>query len=477
MTNSVPATAMVPPTPEAGWRSYLVDLWQAPPRAKAALAGCLLLMVVSPSGLSAMTTFIVPAYARATRVSVSDGLLVFVTLPLLVGPVVLPFAGRWVDRLGARRVAIPSAVLYVGVTALVPVCGSSVPMLAVVLILAAVCGFMTTLAVVFKVVSTWLPQHKGIGFALIGAVSSLASAVLSPLFQWLINGDVAVPEPAAGGSAPGAGGAAALAPAPSVGANVFTGLGWGGTYLLVAVAIAVIAIPTAIFLISEPKIPHSTNDEQAPRRPGPPDIPAGLPGIPLRKALPTRAWIFIAIFLAFASTGPMAVRQNAVGFFGERGFSAATVSVSLSALFIASIVGLLLGGVILDRTDRPLVVAPILAAVPAGLVIALTNHGSTPLLFLSMIFLGFATGAESALGPYLIARYFGLVSFAQLQGLTLAISTLSLGLAPFLVSAVQAATGSYAGPVLTITALTAIAVVLAALLPKFPPQWKTFSDN
>ncbi|MFD4602382.1 MFS transporter [Streptomyces sp. NPDC058464] len=432
MTTSAPTGDLVPSSSEAGWRSYLVDLWKAPPKARAAVAGCLLLVLVSPSGLSAMTTFIVPAFAKDTGTAKAAGILVFVTLPLLVGPVVLPFAGRWVDRLGARRVAVPATVLYAALTALVPLCGSSTPLLTVVLVLASVFGFMASLGVVFKVVSTWLPQHKGIGFALIGVVSSLASAVLSPLFQWLIDGGA--------------------------------GLGWKGTYLLVAAVIALVAIPTAVFLVSEPGEPHTAERETA--------LPA-LPGIPLRKAIPTRVWITIAISLAFAAAGPMAVRQNAVDFFGERGFDEPTVSLALSALFAASVVGLLVGGMVLDRTDRPWVVVPMLGAVPAGLAIALANHGSTPLLFVAMILLGFATGAESALGPFLIARYFGLASFAQLQGLTLAISTLFLGVAPVVVSAAETATGSYTAPVLILTALTVVGAVLAAVLPKFPPPWRT----
>ncbi|TMR12781.1 MFS transporter [Nonomuraea turkmeniaca] len=167
-----------------------------------------------------------PSFAKDTGAAMSDGILVFVTLPLLIGPIILPFAGRWVDRLGARRVAIPSAALYAALTALIPVCGSSVPVLAVVLILASTFGFMAGLAVVFKVISTWLPQHKGIGFALGGLASGVAAAVFSPVFQWLISGGA--------------------------------GLGWKGAYLLVAAMIALVAIPTAMFLISEPTAPRVT---------------------------------------------------------------------------------------------------------------------------------------------------------------------------------------------------------------------------
>ncbi|WP_019074053.1 MFS transporter [Streptomyces hokutonensis] len=447
MTTSVPTGDTVPSSSDEGWKSYLADLWKAPPGAKAALAGCLLLILVSPSGLSAMTTFIVPSFSHDTGTAKAAGILLFVSLPLFIGPIVLPFAGRWVDRLGARRVAIPSAVLYAAMTALIPLCGSSVPLLAIVLILAAVFGFMSSLAVVFKVVSTWLPQHRGVGFALIGIASSVAAAVLSPVFQWLISGSA--------------------------------GLGWKGTYLIVGAVITLVAIPTAVLLISEPTEPTELREPVGPPVKGPGVELPRLPGIPLRKAVRTRIWISITVSLAFAAAGPMTVRQNAVDFFGERGFGEATVSLSLSALFAASVVGLLAGGMILDRTDRPRVVVPMLAAVPVGLLIALVNHGSAPLLFIAMILLGFATGAESSLGPYLIARYFGLASFAQLQGLTLAISTLSLGISPFLVSAVQTATGSYTVPVLTLTALTMVAVALAAALPKFPAPWtiEKFPDN
>ncbi|OIJ67761.1 MFS transporter [Streptomyces mangrovisoli] len=431
MTTSVPAGDFVPPPSTAGWRPYLVDLWKAPARARAALAGSLLLMLVSPSGLSAMTTYIVPAFSRDTGTRPADGILVFVTLPLLVGPVVLPFAGRLTDRLGARRVAVPAGVAYAATTALVPLCAPSVPLVAVMLILAAVCGFMASLGVVFKVVSTWLPQHKGVGFALIGVVSSLGAAVFSPVFQWLISG---------GG-----------------------GLGWKGTYFVAAGLIAVVALPTALFLVSEPAVPTAV----------PTKAPPPLPGVELRKALSTRVWISITVALALAAAGTMTMRQIAVDFFGERGFSEATVSLAVSGLFTASVVGLFVGGLALDRTDRPWVVVPMLAAVPAGLLVGFLDHGSTPLLYVTMFLLGFAYGAESALGPFLIARYFGLAAFGQLQGLTLAIATLSLGLAPYLVSAAEGWTGSYTGPVLTLLVLTLAAVVLTALLPKFPPAWDT----
>lgn len=428
------------PPPNATWQAYLLDLLQAPGRAKAALLGCFILMALSPAGLSAMMPFITVSFAAHTGKPMPEAILLFVAIPLLISPFILPIAGAWVDRLGAKRVAIPAAVLYAATTALVPVSGTLPWLFGIVLVLASVFGFMASLAVVFKVVTGWFPRHRGIGFALIGTVSSLASAVLSPLFQWAIDGNK----------------------------SGFAGLGWNGTYYAVAASIVILAIPAALFLLSEPAYP--TAEPAFPRNPAETKL-KDIPGVPLRKALRTRTWIFIAVSLALAAAGPMAVRQNAVSFFAERGFDPATVAVSQSVLFIASIIGLLSGGLTLDRVRRPWIVFPILAVVPIGLVLSYINHGNVPLLFVATACLGFATGAESSLGPFLIARYFGLKCFAQLQGLTLAISTLSLGLSPFLVSAMQTATGSYSAPFTVLTALTGLAALLALFLPQYPAEW------
>ncbi len=369
-----------------------------------------------------------------------EAILLFVAIPLLISPFVLPIAGAWVDRWGAKRVAIPASILYGVATALVPISSASLGLLGVVVVLASVFGFMASLAVVFKVVTGWFPRHRGVGFALIGTVSSLASALLSPLFQWMIDGDK----------------------------SGFAGLGWAGTYYAVATAIALLAVPAALFLLSEPAL--ETSEPAFPKPLSKVNLKA-IPGVPMGQALRSRTWILIALSLALAAAGPMAVRQNAVNFFSERGFDPATVAVSQSVLFVASIVGLFFGGMILDRTRRPWVIVPLLATVPIGLVLSYFNRGNVPLLFVSTAFLGFATGAESSLGPFLISRYFGLKCFAQLQGLTLAISTLTLGLSPFLVSAMQTATGSYSVPFGVLTTLTLLAVLLAFLLPEYPSEW------
>lgn len=456
----VPMSTRESAPPKTSWKHYAADFIKAPRQAKAALIGSLLLVAVSPSAFSALTPYVAPAYAMKTGTTPSDAILLFVTVPLVIGPLLLPVVGRWVDRRGARRVAIPAVVLYAITTAAIPLAAGRVWLLETLLIVASVFGFAASLGVVFKIISTWFPEHRGIGFGLVGVTSSVAGAVLSPVFQWLVNGDT--PAVSSAVSAHPAGKPSGPPPVSAADPGVFTGLGWDGVYYVAALAIAVVGIPAVLWLVSEPKVTPTT---------GPKLLEANLPGVPFRRAIRTRAWIFIVLLLTFVSTGPVSIRQNAVDFFGQNGIDSATVSLGLSVLFSASVVGLLVAGTVLDRARRPWIVAVLIATVPVGLALALINGGSLALFYVAMALLGFATGAESALGPALIAKYLGLKSFGSMQGLTLAITGSALALAPYAVSAIQASSGSYTPALLMLVGLTGIAVVLAALLPKYPRPW------
>jgi MFS family permease len=450
--------------PKVSWRQYFADFMKSSGRAKGALIGSLILVAMGPAGLSALTPFVVPAFAMKTGTPPPEAILLFVTLPLFIGPLVLPIAGRWVDRLGAQRIALPALILYAITTAIIPLTAGTTWLMGALLVLASTFGFGASLGIAFKVISGWFPEHRGIGFGLVGVASSLFSAVFSPLFQWLVNGNAPALPPMMPGMSTGAppgelsrGAISAVDPA------VFAGFGWDGTYYMIAIAIAVIGIPAVLWLICEPKVSMTAVM--------PTTVDASLPGVPFKKAVATRAWISITLFLALAAAGPIALRLNAVDFYGEAGIDPATVSLALSVLFSTSVLGLLAAGTVLDRASRPWVAAVLLAAVPIGLALALVNSGSVVLLYVSMSLLGFATGAESTLAPTLIARYFGLKSFGALQGLTLAITSPALALSPFIVSVIKTSSGSYTVPLLMLIAAGVIAVILAAMLPKFPKPW------
>lgn len=413
--------------------AYFSSLRMYPRQAWKAMIACGMAMMLGPAGiLSATTTFFTGPISEEFGWKESATLTLF-SLPLIIVPFVLPFGGRWVDRWGARAIAIPATALYALTTAMTALVGASQLALGALLVISMGFGYIGCVIVVFKVMLLWFPYHRGMAFASVGVMASLAGSVFSPLSEWLIST-----------------------------------AGWRATFVLLGVAILVLALPAQVFLLSERNpVRQSPGDLEQAGRPETPPAPAELPGVPLRKAIRTRAWILMALILAIAGGAVTSVTQNAVSLLGERGYSSEIVSLTLSAASIASIVGLLVAGLIFDRASSPRVLVLFVACALIALVIVASVYGSVPVLFLAMSLLGVVRGAESTIGPYLISRYFGQRSFAQLQGLTLGFCILVMGLIPIAVQTMAEQSSSYSGPLLILIIACAVVLVLAFFLPRY----------
>ncbi|WP_159401318.1 MFS transporter [Streptomyces maremycinicus] len=415
--------------------TYFSSMGMYPKQAWKAMIACGVAMMLSPAGvLAATTTFFVGPISKEFGWTESATLTLF-SLPLLVVPFVLPFGGRWVDRWGVRKVAVPAVVFYGLTTAAASLVGASRLALGAILIVSMVFGYIGCVVVVFKVVLVWFPHHRGIGFASVGVVASLAGSVFSPLSEQLIS-------------------------------NV----GWRATFVLLGVAVLLVVAPAQMFLLSEPDPDQQTSSVPAfpegGRDTGP--VPAELPGVPLRKAVRSRAWLLSTVIFMLAGGAVLSVSQNAVSLLGDHGYSSETVSLSLSAQFISSVVGLILAGVILDRARSPWVIVPFVACVVLALVLVISVYDTVPVLFLAMCLLGVVRGAESTIGPYLIARYFGPRDFAQLQGLTLGITILAMGVIPVIVQTAAERTSGYNVPLLGLIVACAVALAMSFFLPRYP---------
>ncbi|GAA3883905.1 MFS transporter [Streptomyces lacrimifluminis] len=382
--------------------------------------------------LAATTTFFIGPVSKEFGWAESATLTLF-SLPMLIVPFVLPFGGRWIDRWGVKRVSVLSVVLYALTTAATALVGANQLALGALLVLSMGFGYIGAV-VVFKVILLWFPHHRGVAFASVGVVSSFASAVFSPMSEQLI------------GSA-----------------------GWRATFVLLGAAILVVVLPAQVFLLSEPESLQRPSGVPAGEG-GPAAMPVltGLPGVPLRKAIRSRAWVLSLLIFALAGGAVVSVSQNAVSMLDDHGYSSGTVSLALSAQFSASIVGLLLAGVILDRARSPWVLVPLVACVLVALVILAGVYDTVPVLFIAMFLLGVVRGAESTIGPYLIARYFGLRDFAQLQALSLGFSMLAMAFIPVVVQSAAERTSSYDGPLLGLIIASAVALAMAFFLPRYP---------
>ncbi|WP_062642615.1 MFS transporter [Streptomyces maremycinicus] len=419
------------------WRDYVATVRRYPPSAWKAAAACTLAMALSPAALVTTTTFLVEPIAQDFGWSQSQTLTIF-NVPTMLAPLVLPLAGRWVDRWGARTIAVPGTALYALATAVVAVVGASATQLLLALLAFTLLGYVAILGVVYKVVSEWFPAHRASGYSLfIGAASSLGGAVLAPLCQLSVDG-----------------------------------LGWRTTYLLLAASILLIVFPAQLFLLSEPApAPRSANDGGGTDRS---PVREELPGVSFGAALRTRAWLVLAAVLVLAAGVAMSVRLNAVSLFDDRGYSATDVSLSVSVLLVASIVGQILAGVVLDRSRSARAFVPFMLCLVAGITVVFAAQGGQWALFLAMALLGAVIGAESSVGPYLVGRYFGLRDFGQIQGMTLGLVTLvGVGLFPVLAQRTAEQTGGYDVTLFALLGVSLLALVLTLVLPRYPHDDRT----
>ncbi|WP_427918724.1 MFS transporter [Streptomyces sp. cg40] len=431
-TSGTPAEQAAPPAAPLSLGAYFISMGGYPKAARRAAFAVLISMGLSPVVLMTLVTFVVAPISQQTGWSRSSVMSMF-SLPMLIGALTLPVTGRFVDRWGARRVAFPMMTLYGLATVAIWASGTHRALLQTALIISATAGFSASLGVGFKVVAAWFTDHRGAGFSLLlGSAVGLFSAVLAPVGNVLVES-----------------------------------VGWRATYLLIGLVILLVGLPAQILLLREaPAVLHPRGADSILL--GADEARDDGPSAALSTAVRSRSWVLYTALLALSGGATMAVRSNAEALLTPHGVSTNVIALSLSALLVSSIVGQALVGFSLDRSRSSRVIAPFVLCTALGLLLVAAGGQELWLLFVGMCLLGLATGAESSMGPFLSARYFGLRSFGQIQGLTMALTTTANTLAPVLAAA-ELSRGLGSGALLTALAIASgIAVAMVFLLPGYP---------
>jgi predicted MFS family arabinose efflux permease len=141
----------------------------------------------------------------------------------------------------------------------------------------------------------------------------------------------------------------------------------------------------------------------------------------------------------------------------------------LSFIGLSVIVGRVLGGILIDRLWAP-GVAFVMLSFPAISLFLLSQMDALPywLALSSVILIGLALGVEYDFMAYMVARYFGLRSYAAIYGSLYGFFAMGAGFGPAVFGYVFARQGTY-DPVLAIGAgLTLAGSALLLLLGKYP---------
>lgn len=357
-----------------------------------------------------------------------------------------PTAGWLVHRHGARGTITASVI---ALAACIAALGYVHPPLWHLYALYAVAGFvgMASSPVAYgRVVANWFDRKRGLALGLASAGVGLG-AFLTPRFaQYLVDR-----------------------------------VGWRGAYLGLAAASLLIAVPVvALFMRTTPQevglLPNGDT-----MGPGPVRVAEPAPGMTISAALRTSTfWRLCAIFFCVGACVNGA-NAHLVPLFTDRGISGRSAAAATSLFGLASIAGRVLNGYLVDRFFAPRVAAGMFAAAAGGMALLLASAaGLVPALASAL--LGLAVGAESDVIPFLISRYFGMRSMAELYGCAFAAYVFGNATGRTLFGVGFDAAGSYRVPLVSAFVLLVLASMATLSLgqyarPERPPIPVSESPN
>jgi MFS family permease len=339
-----------------------------------------------------------------------------------------PAAGHLLDRWGARKVILPTLLVFgLAFASLAYLTGNLVHLYSIFILLGVVgnaCGQMGYC----RAVSTWFERRRGLALAFVMAGTGIGAIVIPIIAQSLIST-----------------------------------AGWRAAYALLGTLSLVLSLPLAVLFVRE----KTTGTMRARAR--------RQPGLTLRESLGRREfWILTAtLFLAAFSMSGAVIHLSAL--LSDRGLSPQSAAYTVSTLGGAGLLGRLITGLLLDRFFGPRVSLCLLAISGCGVVL-LSGASSLATGMTAAFLIGLGMGGESDVVPYLLTRYFGLRSFSTLYGFTWTAYAVATSLSSVLLGRVFDATGSYQVVLFQIATLTFVAAGLMALMRRYPAQ-TVFSER
>jgi len=337
------------------------------------VAGCfVLLFLFAGAGFYSFSIFIDPLEKEFgwSRSQISLAMSIYMIVHGIAGP----FIGHATEVYGPRRVMTLSALMSGVCFALV--------------------SFVSSLWSFYLAYTLLSIGTTGIGFIPVSSV----------LARWFVRRrgtaiGVAMVGIAAGG----------FVMAPVVGL-IISHLGWRAAFVLMGILVWLLALPVTLLVIKgspaemgllpdgdqpgEGAIP----DPEAPSAHAPHPGPTMEEGWPLRAAMRTSTFFWIAAAFFIGPLGQMSMLQHQVPLIMERGFSNAMAATALG--FTAGLGGL----------------GKLCFGLQALAVLVLFNAQSIAMVWIYVALFGFAMGGVIVLLPLAVGHFFGLASFGVIMG-------------------------------------------------------------
>jgi MFS family permease len=371
----------------------------------------------SSIGIGSFGVFVVPLTKRFGwgRGDMSLALTLMSVAVIILSPV----AGSLLDRYGVRRVLIPSTMLFGFVIASMSLMAGSLGQFYFMYLLIAMTGVCTTPASYSRVIVAWFDRRRGLALGVVLAGIGLGSA-FTPLFV----------------------------------GTVTTRLGWRIAYVGLGLLVLLVSLPAIVAWVREPvrvATDHASIES----------------GINFSAAIRTRPFALMIVSFALLGIFTGGIVSHLVPMLADRGVGVDAAVGIASLLGFALIAGRIMTGFLLDHFFAPLVIATFLLAPISG--VSLMLMGATGgMALIAVVLMGLGVGAEMDFMSYLVSRYFGLICFGRIYGLTYAALTAGISLGPLFMGYSQQVTGSYTLGLSGLLASCALAVIPFLFLGGYP---------
>jgi MFS family permease len=372
---------------------------------------------VAPVIATTVSVFIVPISKEFGWGRTQFPLIILVTG--VVAAAITPFAGRVLDRFGTKPVMIAGATVFALANVLASFNDGVVWHGYLIYILLGSSGSFTGIFGVNKIVSVWFSKTRGRALGVsIGLGVGLGAALTPLLTQYFIQNG-----------------------------------GWRVAYIALGAAVFIVTVPSVLFLTPNTKSARSDADKSAQD-----GAQLSIPQVIRMREF----WqlIVLAAANAFATGGTMG---HWIPIQTGRGMSITLATVLLSSFGLLKMFAQVGGGLLLDRIQTPRVALIFLLPVAVGIIIIAAAHDPSFVVVGAVLF-GLGEGAENALLPYLVGRYFGVGRLAEIFGYVAMALIISSSTGLVVMGRIFDVTGGYGAGLWVNTASIVIAIFAAASL-------------
>ncbi len=347
--------------------------------------------------------------------------------------VMAPLAGVLIDRLGVRRVLLPSIVLFALAVAALARLDGNILVFYLTYVLLTAFGIGTTPTTYMRTVVAWFNRKRGLAIGIAMAGVGLGATLIPPAVQFVIMH-----------------------------------FGWRWAYLALAGLALFISLPlVAALLVEKPEDLGQLPDGRAPeiiRK----DSRTWV-GYSFSLCLRQRSFWLMSIGFSLLGMFTSGILAHLVPLLQDRNVSPELAALGASLLGITLIAGRIVCGLLLDRFPARLIVVGFLLGPVVGLAM-LAGGASSGWAFLSVLLVGLAIGAEMDFMTYLVSRYLGLLAFGRTYGFMYSAFAVGAGFGPVLMGYAHQYSGNYGIALWGLCAATALALVPFSCLGPYPAQ-------